>query len=433
MVFDWRPVLDLAVWVAIQPREIQGRKGGLMVADPDWGWTRTTIVDLITGGFADTPGKLVCTDRALVWQALKPLTDDPFPSLQDETGPHFDPASLSINSTRGRALYAVVRYAWWVRACIQEEGRPPTTFAEMPEVQQLLEAHLDPETEPTLTVRAVYGESIRSLAGLDWAWLQSNLSRILPDGEDNSSRFLAAWESFVTFTQPHAALLPLLMPAYRRAVSRIGKAGLLRHPISPDSRLAEHLMAYYWWGKLDLGVGGLLDSFYAVAPSQLRAHAIWFLRSFLSQIDAPPEAFERLRKLMESRLAAASQVPSPDEFAQELGMFGYWFLEGHFDERWALHTLLSALRLARGTQDEKNVVKRLAELCPRYPVECVECLRFIIEGDREHWVIVLTEGDARDVLRLAMDSNIPQAALGARRLIQDLIRLGYYDFRTLLG
>ena len=268
LAFEWRPAFDLAAWVVNQPRKIQDRKGDLMVADPDWGWTRDAVIDLVRVGFDDTPGKLVCKDRPLVWQAIRPLTDDPNPSLQDETGAHFDPAHLSINSTRGRALYAVVRYAWWVRECAEAEGQPPPTFDTMPEVRAVLDAHLDPATESTLTVRAVYGESIRSFAGLDWEWFRTNLDRILPDVEGDSPRFIAAWESFVTSTQPHPALLSPLMPAYRRAVSRIGKPGLVRHPASPESRLSEHLMLYYWWGKLESEVDdGLLDTFYAVASS----------------------------------------------------------------------------------------------------------------------------------------------------------------------
>ena len=50
--FAWQPVLELAAWVTAQPREIPGRKGGgHFVADPDWGWSRDAIIDLLTSGF----------------------------------------------------------------------------------------------------------------------------------------------------------------------------------------------------------------------------------------------------------------------------------------------------------------------------------------------------------------------------------------------
>jgi hypothetical protein len=57
----------------------------------------------------------------------------------------------------------------------------------------------------------------------------------------------------------------------------------------------------------------------------------------------------------------------------------------------------------------------------------------MIEGDKERWGMVLIEANAREVLKLAIESNIPQAVLAARLLVQDLIRLGYYEFRNLVG
>jgi hypothetical protein len=433
-VFDWRPVLGLAVWVVGRPREIPGRKGDLMITDPDWGWSRDAVIDLITAGLEDGPGSLACGDRPMVWQAIRPLADDPNPSSQDETGPHFDPAHLSINSTRGRAFYLIVKYAWWVRRCAEAGGQVPTTFDVMPEVREILDAHLDTRVDPTLMIRTVYGESIRSFAGLDWEWLRANLGRIFSDAEGDTLRFIAAWESFVTFAQPHPLLLSLLMPFYRRAVSRIGEPGLLRHPVSPEQRLSEHLMVFYWWGKIGLETDdGLLDAFYARASAPLRAHALWFIKNILANPgDAQPVAFERLQRLIERRLAAANTATLPAEFAEELAMFGYWFVSGRFEERWALQTLISTLTLAKKAHDERGILQRLVELCPRHSVECIECLRLVIEGDQERLLMVLAEEKAREVLRIGLASKQPQAALAARRLIQDLIALGYFEFRTLL-
>jgi hypothetical protein len=439
IAYDWRPVLELAEWVTNQPREVVGRKGSLMVTDPDWGWTRDAIIDLLTAGFEEKSGKLPYEYRELVWRILLPLTNDPSPSPADESSPHFDPVGLSINSTRGRAFYAVIRYAWWVRECTEggrkAEGKASATLDEMPEVRDVLVAHLDIEREPTLTIRAVYGQSLPSLAAFGWDWFQENLNRILPAGEDDPVRFAAAWESFVVFDQPNTTLLAVLVPAYQRAVRQIGQPGLLRHPMSPEVRLAQHLMVYYWLGKLDFGTeDGLIEGFYAIASDGLRGHATWFVGTSVARWgdDAPPEAYERLRNLIVRRLEAAKLARSPEAFSRELSNFGYWFVSGKFEERWALDTLLSVLLLNKKTEAEIAVVKRLAEICPQYPVECVSCLRSMIEGDRERWLLVGVEDDARRLLRLALDSNRPEAALPARRLVEDLIARGHFGFRTLL-
>jgi hypothetical protein len=436
-IYPWRPVLELADWITNQPREIPGRTGSLFITDPDWGWARDAIIDLLTEGFNAKHGTLPYELRELVWRVLEPLTNDPVPSLADETGEHFDPANLSINSTRGRAFYAVIRYAWWIRESTgqerKREGQALASFDDMPEVRNVLDAHLDVAREPTLTIRAVYGQSLPSLAAFGWDWFRENLNRILPPDDEN--RFTAAWESFVSFDQPNTVLLPLLVPAYQRAVNRIGQPGLLRQPISPEVRLAQHLMVYYWLGKLDFGAeDGLIDGFYRVASDDLREHATWFIGTSVAKWgeEAPLEAYERLRRFIERRLEAARSATAPDTFVKELSNFGYWFVSGKFEEVWALTTLLGILMLTRQTQSEMAVVKRLAELCPRYPAECVSCLRLMVEGDRERWLLIGVENEAHELLRIALDSHRQDAELPAKRLVEDLIGKGHFQFRSLL-
>ncbi|HOQ48153.1 MAG TPA: hypothetical protein PK157_22795 [Bryobacteraceae bacterium] len=438
--WGWEPVLRLAKWVVDQGREIPGRTGGLMDADPDWGWTRTAVIELLSAGF-EKPDRLPPEHRALVWDVLQPLTEDPNPGLDDEKGEKFDPSFLSINSTRGRALDAVIDYAWWLRgstdAARKAEGQPPITFDSMPEVRAVLEAHLDVEREPTLTIRSVYGRHLISLAGLDWNWLRAHVSRILPEGAEDPARFTAAWESFVCFNPPHTTLLPVLMPAYRRAVSQIGQPGGMMHrPELPEDRLAEHLMVYYWLGSLEFGsADGLLDAFYATAPDKLRGHAMWFVGTTVSHWDegAPPESLDRLRKLVERRLEAARQATTPADFVHELANFGWWFASEKFDERWSLETLLAVLQLTRKAESEMDVVKLLASRCSRYPVECVTCLRLMLEGDRERWLLLGVENDAMELLQQALRSNHPDAALNARRLTEKLIARGHFGFRALVA
>jgi hypothetical protein len=177
-----------------------------------------------------------------------------------------------------------------------------------------------------------------------------------------------------------------------------------------------------------------MDGFYDVASADLRAHATWFVGTSVPNWgdEAPPEAYERLRKLIARRLEAARLAPSPAGFVKELANFGYWFVSGKFEERWALDTLLSALRLTKKTESEMAIVKLLAERCPRYPVECVACLRLMVEGDRERWLLVGVEDDAKLVLRLGLDSNNSEAALSARRLTEHLIAKGNFGFTSLL-
>ena len=436
LVFDWFPVLELAAWVASQPREIPGRKGALFVRDPDWGWTRDSIIDLVAAGFEERPGKLTFDHRPVVWQTLKPLVEDPFPSPEDEAGPNFDPAFLSINSTRGRAFFAVVQYALWVQGCAspQLEDWKLHTFDVMPEVREALDAHLDPSLEPTLTIRSVYGRCLESLARLDWGWLRNRLPLIFPTGEQQVLQFRAAWDSFLATWTPNGVLLPLLAPAYKKAIEQIGKAqGKMQGPSGSDHLLAEHLMVFYWWGKLRFGAEDhLLDNFYAAAPDRLLGHAMWFVGRSVSGWDAknPHEAIARLQELIESRLETARFATSADDCRQELSGFGWWFTTGKFDEQWELATLLSVLQLTKKVANDMDVVKRLAELCPKYPEDCVACLRLMIEGDQDRMLLVGVERETEELLTHALSS--PAAAASARRVTEELIARGHFRYRRLL-
>ncbi len=269
----------------------------------------------------------------------------------------------------------------------------------MPEVRETLDAHLDVEREPTLTARSIYGQKVWSLACLDWEWLRSNVERILPSGQEDALRFNAAWGSFVGFNQPNTILLPVLMPSYQRAVAQIAQGPAMKHgPFSPENRLAEHLMVYAGDGKLQFGAEDrILDEFYALASDKLRGHAIWFVGTSISAQTGgvPDHVLVRLRALFERRLDAAKQAASPDAFTKELAQFGYWFTSERFEERWSIETLLATLQLTKNTKAEMEVVKLLAERCPRLPVECVACLGLMVEGDRERclaWVEMTPAG-----------------------------------------
>jgi hypothetical protein len=56
-----------------------------------------------------------------------------------------------------------------------------------------------------------------------------------------------------------------------------------------------------------------------------------------------------------------------------------------------------------------------------------------IEGDKEGWILLGIENDARALLSQALASNHPDGALSAKRLIEEFIAKGQFNFRTLLG
>jgi hypothetical protein len=436
--FDWKEVLALVRWVAEQPRDIPGRKGGLTDRDPDWGWTRSAIARLLTAGF-DSDG-IPFALRGDVWQVIERLAWDTDPTPADEahylSGENADPASLSINTTRGEVISDVVRYALWVRSKIESDDSPLESLKrglhEMPEVRQVLADHLDPKIDPSLAIRSVYGRWLPWLQLIDRAWTESNLSRIFPAAEEMRDMRDSAWTAYVVHCDVYDDVFELLRAEYVHEVDQIGKHVHVRsHLGHPDEQLAAHLMTMYWRGKLPIN-DALLQHFYLTAPDKLRGYALDFvgrsLRNDTGEVAA--EILGRLRELWASRLSVARAGGAP--YVEELSRFGWWFASKKFDDKWAIAQLAEALRIAKKVEPDHVVIERLAELSQSIPRDTVECLAMIVEGDQEGWGILGWRESARNILQDAMNSPDRDANAAAAKLIHKLGSRGYFEFRDLL-
>jgi len=174
--FDWSSLIELLTWVAAQPREIPGGRGDDYAdLDPGWVWTRREIAGLLERGLNDRGACAMPLDeRERVWQVITGVTDDPDPTPEHEErycGQNMDPTTLSLNTARPRGLRAAIAYAIWVYHHLVGDELSSEGFVEaIPEVKELLEAHLDPERDPSTAVRAVFGQHYVNLFVLDNDW-----------------------------------------------------------------------------------------------------------------------------------------------------------------------------------------------------------------------------------------------------------------------
>lgn len=441
--FPWEPVLDLCLWVITQPREIEGRAVRKWDADPDWGATRSAIARLLSVGLQEGQYELPLSLRHKIWQILRELTEDPEPSPQYERefgGTSMDPVTMSINTVRGEAMHSLMRYALWVRRYIAKaedaEQRIARGFGEMPEVTEVLEAHLDPAHDPALAIRAVYGEWLPWLVLLDRRWATANLGRIFPDDDSQKDLRDAAWEAYIVFCQPYDDAFDVLKGEYARAIERIGLAiADRRHHGDPDEHLAEHLMVFYWRGKLGLDEqGGLLQRFYEKASDTLRAHVLEFIGRSLRNTEGAVDAgvLERLRSLWVMRLGIARCSPSPGMHAAELAAFGWWCISGKFEDSWAVEQLSVALSLTRKIDADWLVLERLATLAEAMPKEAVRCVSLMIDGDLQGWEIHGWRDQLRAILSTVIQSADTIAKQSAVEVINRLGAKGFLEFRGLL-
>lgn len=414
--FEWEPVLDLCQRIL----EVHGR-------------IRWDIGHLLWNGLQEGPGEIPFNLREKVWNILKGLAKDPDPTPEYERqygGSNMDPATLSLNTTRGVAMHAIIHYGLWARRRI--EPGEIRGFDKMPEVQDALEAHLDPEREPSLAIRAVYGWHFPQLVFLDDRWARDNAARIFPMDPGKEAFFEAAWGAYITAWKPDANVLDILAEQYRHAVERIGSWQVdICWPSGLDKKLTEHLMVFYSLGKLSLE-DSMLMTFWKKAPDDLRWHAIRFVGLGLqeSEGEIPAEVLDRLRKLWEARLEAVKGSKSSSEFAREMSAFSGWFASRRFDVKWAIDRLCESLQVADETDDCHMVLELLSETVKTCPIESIRCFRLIAQLDRDGWRLYAGRDSVRKILKSALESS--EAGKEAREVINYLGSRGFFEFLDLL-
>jgi len=443
----WLPVLTLAQWVLAQPREIPLRTAALMETDESWQWTRGAIAGLLEQGLnqreqrADQPTQspIPFVERERVWSIIEPLARDPDPTPDDEAkfgGDNMDPPTLAINSVRGKAMNAMIAYAVWVRHHLDRMSeRPATTLDVMPEVRQSLEEHLDIARDTSLAIRSSYGRYFPWLHLIDPMWAQDAVPRIFPTAERLAVYRSAAWDAYLMFCPPYDPLLPVLEQEYLHAVETLASPDApKKRGYSPRERLADHLMSYYWRGKLALE-SELLTSFFRDAPGALRGRAISFVgRSLAQHPDAPLDetVLNRLQALWQSRVEAAKQATDVITFREELTHFGWWFSSLRFDPAWSFAQLRTVLNLVKSIEPEFKVAEALETLAPKFPFECVEAAHLMALADRKGWEVYASEKNFKAIITTAIMSGDIAAKTAADDLIQYLVTRGQFSYRALL-
>jgi hypothetical protein len=432
--FEWSNVLVLCQWAISQGRGASSDGPDFFEQDRNWLPARRSIAWLLAKGFSSKSCEIPLALRQAAWSVLEPLTEDPEPSRENELqeGGFFgDPATSSINTIRGLALHATIRYALWVKRHADETKSK--NMGEIPEVLRVLEDSL--RVDSTATVRAVFGQWFPWLVLIDAEWAKASKLLIFPPAADLAYLRDAAWDTYLKMSPAYNNVFDILRDQYREAIDRIllpPPSGLpWRHP---SICLAEHLMAFYWKEKIEFGdPDGLLERFFDRASDELTADAIGFVgRSVEHYKDPVPQrTLERLMALWQNRIDAIRASGEPGNHRQELAAFGWWFLSSQWDEQWALGQLLDVLSWIREIEAHTHVVHRLAEMSSGQPSKATLALRFMIEGDEHSWNIGLWSDDARVILSNAIHSG-DEAAWHAVDLIHYLAARNNPQFRDLL-
>jgi hypothetical protein len=444
---EWQPILTLCQWVISQPIEIPGRAINHRDADLDWEWTRKEVARLLHRGFEERKGKIPFGFRSICWALLSSLTNDPDPTPADEAiygGSNMGPATLSINTTRGEAMHALIQYAFWVRQDIiktkDEDYYNSSGFNEMPEVQEVLEYHLNPHNDPSPAVRSVYGQRFPWLVVLDKEWASKNAARIFPPQTNKESKDLysAAWETYILFCDIYDNAFEILRENYSDAIEHLAHSidDRKKYSIESDKRLVNHLVNYYWRGKLNLDdPQSMISRFYVNAPDSLRKYAIEYIgRSLYNAKDKiNADILKRLQVLWLKRIDDLHIMNKRGTRPTEPIAFGWWFISGKFNDIWVTEQLKIAIEIAGKIEPDYSVLKQLSKIAAKMQLPAVECLKILVENENEIRSITLSRSDeTRNILEIAINSNDVKAKKVAKGIIHYLGARGYFGYRDLI-
>ena len=430
----WDQPMRLMASVLAHPFEHKDDKPNLD-RDPGWSWTRGHVATLIQEGVADRENRIPFELRHAVWGVLEALARDPQPTPADENGAGhglMNPLTLSINMNRSKAMHAIIAYALW---CRRELGVRSTGATEgfdlMSEVQTVLNEHLDPDSEPSIAVRAVYGKWLPWLMLLDEQWTAANIARILPASPELAELRDAAWNTYVGWCPPFDPVYEVLRYEYEAAVERVPSSGSVGVACDGrvDAKLGEHLVTLYWRGCLQ---PGLLERWFELADDECAASVMDFLGRSLNntQEDVDPAVLLRIRQLWDFRLEAIDGAP--EAHPTEADAFAYTFASSKLDDDWSLASLEIVLRTGVPGWRGQPILGRLAKIAATKPVEATRYTLRMLEAADDDWGHFSWRDQVRDVLAATNRAADPETIDNRKAIVDHYVMHGDHDFRALI-
>jgi hypothetical protein len=372
--------------------------------------------------------------RPRVLALLGRLLADPDPTPAADTRHVDDPVHGALNGVRSRALDALIAFAQGQHPDAPYIDRP--ALVQMPEIQHLLDDHLEVEKEPSPLVRAVYGMRLGHLLFLDEEWTADRLGVIFDQARPHLAA--AAWRGYV--------LNGYLAP---RVLERVVGVGLYDGPVDqlsvapyPDGGREEEearrqLVAHVGlaWCRGVAGSDALLDRLFSKATVDDRRDLItWLGLNLLHDEEATELAGElapRLTALWCRRLhELGASAGDP-----EVGAYGWWFSSGKLTGPEVTDLMVRTLTVAGGRiEDLRGCMEQAAGVATENPRGAGQVLAAMIAGAENRDELRVFGDHVRQLLEaiVAASGNHPDARTDAERLVHELGEHGLGDYRDVL-
>ena len=313
--FSWCEPLKLADLVTSHPH---GPAGDAAPREQRRGWQRCRreIAALLGSGFANPDHQIPFEWRASVWRLLARLAADPCPP-PEPGGSDADPSDAlaqSMDDNPAMAMHVVIGYALWCKRQLESLGTDVSGgFDLMPEVQPVLERHLDPQRSLSPVVHSVYGSSLPRLILLDETWVVEHLDRIFPKAPESAALLDAAWVAYVRSCRAKDSAFRVLRAEYEAAIRRMPSPPEPRDRDrfrDDNLRLGEHLVTLFWGGTDN---GDLIRQYFHRASDKLTDEVMDFVDTRLANAEdaASPIVEERVQVLCDERRSALRDLIQP--------------------------------------------------------------------------------------------------------------------------
>ena len=430
--FDWNSVIDLCYQII--NLDVSTLVEPVNQREQDWHSVRRSIADLLGEALGTKRCEIPVELREKVWAIISNLAEDEEPTPEDEKrdgGGNLDPMTLAINTVRGESMHAVINYGLWLSRNHNESAGKETNKMP-PELEKLLDTHLDTSKDPSLAIRSVYGWRLPNLFYLNRDWVISNKDIIFPEEETAQGFLMAALEGYVS-NNIYFDLFDGIKSIYWRAISLLGKQSKTGYKAADiDERLPQQIMIVYIH---DPKHDDLVEYFFATAPAKERGQAINFIgRVVLRELVAYPDkeaVVSRVSQLWDRRVATATDKNIDTE---ELREFGWWFKQSPFSHKETIDKLLKTLQVTNGLVDVPyEIVEELQNYATELPLEAITVLDLIARAEREYNELSYKKEEYKSVIRQVKSSENADAIKIADELINFIGSRGFIEFRDLLN
>lgn len=429
-IADWKPLLNLMSWAVQQPDPPDAADTDQWSGrDVGWAWVRQSIARLIERALTEKDSGLVEAADGPVSQLLEILLQDPDPAPREDTGDEDEHSALtlSVNSTRGIATEALIRYLW--RTHPNDSTAGPLTFEATPQVRTALEKALQ---DPAAALRSVFGQWLQTLFHFDFNWTAARVDEIFPEQVNMRGFWRAAWSTFMDFSGPFDPAFDVLRGKYAFAIGLLEQESEDTNKRMGERGLGKHLASYFW-----RGVGGeqsseFLLTFFDRCSATVAGDTVAFIgRGLQSEAPIPAPTVDRLMRLWDALSGTHAQW-SERKTREVARQFGEWFSSPHLNEEWSLNALEACLASGAGLVESEGIITRLTALAVKLPVAVSRCTALLVQDDQQFLLPSLWQREMSVLLKTLVESPDPAPRANAEAIINRLIESGSLFARDIL-